>query len=305
MGFYDMNVNKGVTDLITHNQSKKDKLINLSMKGAEWGDKVTWGYLWNACEEEVKKIGKYNVGTEEFYKEVADNLRDVIYLTQVVDSVMTRSHIMRSKDGKDKLLTAFMSEPTLTYNMLLDSYFNYKMDERRGIKNGLSKSDAIKKAFAKNGKEIARCTITYVVQTIVCALVEAGFDRLRDTDEDPKEFMELFLKNFRDDISILQKLPGIKDIASIFQGYSPSRMDMSLPSAAYKAWKQAEKVLEGKGNPYKAASEMLKTLSYATGLPFYNVLRDMNALFDKAAGVSIEEMFNDSVGTQYPSTKIK
>ena len=101
----------------------------------------------------------------------------------------------------------------------------------------------------------------------------------------------------------MSKEPSIPAI----KHYNPDLVDLYEKTWVWvsKAWKQAEKVLEGKGNPYKAASEMLKTLSYATGLPFYNVLRDMNALFDKAAGVSIEEMFNDSVGTQYPSTKIK
>lgn len=299
LGFYDINVQKGVTDIIKHDQTAKDKIVEFSMKGAEIADKVTWGYLWNACELEVRdKHRNLKVGSEDFYEAVGKRLREVIYSTQVVDSTMTRSHMMRSKDGKDKMLTAFMSEPTLAYNMLQDAYMEWKLTERQ--------TGSKQTAFKRHGKKMARVMTAYTVTNMICALVEAGFDVFRDDDEiTPEEFVKLYLKNLASDMSILNKIPYAKEAVSMLQGYSSSRTDTQWMQYMTYTITGVGKLLAGKGNAYTTLKNAIRGFSQMTGYAFYNLWRDMTALIDKFTEKELEEMFNDTIGDIFPSLKSK
>ena len=303
LGFYDINVQNGVSDIIKHNQTTKDKIVEFSMKGAEMADKVTWGYLWNACELEIRDKRKdLKVGSKEFYDAVAKRLREVIYATQVVDSTMTRSHMMRSKDGKDKMLTAFASEPTLSYNMLQDCYYDIKLTQRE--------TGSLKTALSKNGKKMARVITAYTVTNMLCALVEAGFDAFRDDEEEltAEEFMKLYWKNLASDMSILNKIPYAKELMSMLQGYSSSRTDTQWMQYMVNTLKGFGKLLEGEGNAYTTAKNAMRAFSQASGLPFYNAYRDFMALLDKVdilTAEEVEEMFNETVGEMFPSQKTK
>jgi hypothetical protein len=303
LGFYDINVQNGVADMIKHEETVKDRIVDASMKGAEVADKITWGYLWNACELEVRdKQKNLKVGSKEFYEAVGNRLREVIYATQVVDSTMTRSHMMRSKDGRDKMLTAFASEPTLSYNMLQDVYYDWKLTERR--------TGSKQTAFRQNGKKMARVITAYTITNMLCALVEAGFDAFRDDEDEmtAEEFMELYLKNFASDMSILNKIPYAKEIASMLQGYSSSRTDTQWMQYMVNAVNGLMKLAEGKGNAYTTAKNFIRAFSQATGLPFYNAYRDFMALVDELdilTADEVEEIFNDTIGSIFPSLKSK
>lgn len=303
LGFYDINVQNGVADMIKHEETVKDRIVEASMKGAEVADKITWGYLWNACELEVRdKQKNLKVGSKEFYEAIANRLREVIYATQVVDSTMTRSHMMRSKDGRDKMLTAFASEPTLSYNMLQDVYYDWKLTERR--------TGSKQTAFAQNGKKMARVITAYTVTNLLCALVEAGFDAFRDDEDEmtAEEFMELYLKNFGSDMSILGKIPYAKEIISMMQGYSSSRTDTQWMQYLANTFNGIMKLAEGKGNAYTTAKNFMRAFSQATGLPFYNAYRDFMAMVDELdilTADEVEEEFNDTIGDIFPSLKSK
>jgi hypothetical protein len=301
LGFYDINVQNNVTDLIKHNQTARDKVVEASMKGAEIADKITWGYLWNACELGVRdKQKNLKVGSDEFYSAVANRLREVIYTTQVVDSTMTRSHMMRSKDGWDKMATAFMSEPTLSYNMLQDCYMDWKLTERQ--------TGSKQKAFKKCGKKMARTITAYTVTSMICALVESGFDIFRDDEDEitPEEFIELYLKNLASNMNILNNIPYVKEIVSMMQGFSSSRTDTQWMQYLTYTITGIGKLLEGEGNAYTTAKNALRAFSYGTGLPLYNLWRDGTAVLDKTELLTteeLEEMFNDTIGDIFPSLK--
>lgn len=289
MGYYDTNVQKGVEDLIKHNKTFGDKATDIAMKGAEWADKITWGYLWNACEIEIRETrSDLKSGSEEFFIEVGKRLREVIYATQVVDSTMTRSQMMRSSDGWDKMLTAFASEPTLSYNMLMDAYMGYSLDAKK-----MGKMEAIK----KNGKRIARIVFAYTVTNALAALVESGFDALRDDDDEEKDgayFMSLYLENFANDMSITAKIPYIKEMHSILKGFRPSRTDTQW----METFIQTAKALEKDGLSVKSVKSAIKTISYVSGLPFYNAYRDAMAGLDKTkilTAEDLEKMFSDFI----------
>ena len=287
LGYYDTNVQKSVEEQIKHAQTKKDKAIEWAMKGAEVADKITWGYLWNACELEIRDKRKdLEVGSKEFYEAIGKRLREVIYATQVVDSTMTRSEMMRSSDRWDKVLTAFASEPTLAYNMLYDAYMNYHLDARK-----YGKAEAAK----KNGRKIARVIMAYTVTNMVAALVESGFDAFRD-DEENKDlvyFMKLYFTNLASDMSITGKIPYVKEFHSILKGFSSSRTDTQWMESTIKAMKEWYKIFNREGDSAKLIKNSIKAFSDFTGLPFYNVYRDLSAGINLLTDEDLDEMFND------------
>lgn len=270
MGYYDTNIQKGVEEQIKHNDTFKDKAVSASMKGAEVADKVTWGYLWNACELEIRDKRKdLKVGSKEFYEAIGKRLREIIYATQVVDSTMTRSQMMRSNKTYDKMLTAFASEPTLAYNMLQDAYMTTKLDARRFGK---------KAAMKKNAKRAARVLYAYTLTNVLAALIESGFDAWRDDDDEEKDlayFMNLYLSNFLSDMSITAKIPYVKELHSVIKGFGTSRTDTQWMDSMVNAFKGWSKILSGEGDPSKTAKNTLKAISDLSGLPFYNLYREI------------------------------
>ena len=286
LGYYDTDISKGIAEKVKHANTFKDKAIEISMKGAEIADKVTFGVIWNACEIETRKTHKdLKVGSEEFYQAAARRLREIVYGTQVVDSTMTRTDMMRSADSFDKVLTTFGSEPMIAYNMLMDAAMQYNLDKKT-----LGKKEARK----KNGKKIHKVITAYAMTNVVAALIESGFDVFRDDEEeemDLEEFTKLYFKNFVLDMSIGNKLPFVKELYSAIQGYSSSRMDaqwMEYLVGTITTWGKVFAGEEGQGD--KAIKNVLKMLSSVPGYAFYNVYRDLMALLYKLDILDTEEI---------------
>ena len=294
LGYFDMNITKGLTEKIKHAEGLRDRFIEFSLKGVEFADEISWGYLWNACELEVRETRKdLKVGSEEYFKEVGLRLRDVIYATQVVDSTLTRSQTMRSHDRLDKMLTSFMSEPTLSLNMVTDAFITYNLDKKR-----MGKEKAIK----KNGKYIRKTVTAYIVTNVVSALIASAFDALRDIedeDKDEKYYIKLILNNLYDDMSILNKLPYINIFFSAINGFSASRTDAQWIEEAVNSIKRWGRFFTGDGSAEKAFKESLKTFSDISGMGIYNIYRDMMVLlerFEIFTAEDLEEMFKDLLG---------
>ena len=268
MGFFDTDITKSLTEKIKHETSVLDKAVDTSLKGAELADKITIGLLWNACELEIRDTRKdLKVGSEEFYKEVGLRLRDVIYATQVVDSPLTRSQMMRSKSMWDKILTAFMSESTLSLNLITDAFISQELDSR---------SMGKEKAWEKNKKYIRKSVTAYIVTAMATSLVGGLVDALRDDEEekDAAYFAKLFGTNFFMDMSLVNKIPYLNIIYSILQGYTPSRSDTDWITDIVKVGRY---VLKGDAKAWKY---MLKLLSDASGVGVYNIYRDIKAYID-------------------------
>ena len=110
--------------------------------------------------------------------------------------------------------------------------------------------------------------------------------------------MKIYFKNFALDMSIGNKLPVIKELYSILQGYSSSRMDtqwMEYLASAVTTW---GKIFagEGEGKMGKAIKYTLRAGSDIFGLPFYNAYRDTMALLNKLeifTAEDLEEIFED------------
>ena len=275
LGYYDTNIQRGLETQIKHADTFKDKVIDFSMKGAELADKLTWGALWTACEFEIRDTRKdLKVGSEEFYQAIGKRLREVIYATQVVDSTMTRSQIMRSSKMHDQVMTSFGSEPTLSYNILLDSYMDYSMEKRKtGRWNSLKKSR----------RKLFRMARVYIISSAVTSLIETLWDAFRAGDDDEEDFLSMYLGNFFSNLSITAKIPYVKEIHSLFKGFDFSRSEFAWAEAYFKAFEMAKKLIDGKGNDETVESftkNLLKGVSYSTGLPIYSGIRDIWELFD-------------------------
>ena len=323
LGYYDTNIQKGLAEQIKHDQKRKDKITEWSMLLAGKMDELTWGYLWNACELEVRDKRKdLKVGSDEFFKVVGERLRDVIYSTQVVDSTMTRSEFMRSGDGLDQMATAFMSEPTVSYNILADAITEWNLT--------LRKTGSKQEAFKKNGKHLQRAFMTYAASGILTSLVEALMDLYRDTEEEEEDkvvYAEAFIMNMIDNLNPVGMIPYMKEGTSAminmvrlmytslglptdttigkvlkkYTTYSSSRTETQWIDYLNYASTGMEKMISGSGktSAYTAFKNLLKAFSSATGVSAYNAWREITT-FTHKTGIwtmdEIEEMFDETIG---------
>lgn len=308
MGFYDTNIGRNVRDQIKNSAGAKDWVVEKAMLGAEWMDRLTWGHLWNACKAEVRD--KQKLTGDALLKATAERFREVVYSTQVVDSTMTRSQAMRATGVYGAVSTAFMSEPTLSYNLLLKAYTDYTAELRAtGDK---------KEAWRNASGKIARALAAYLASAAVSGLFESIVDACRDDDE-YATWLEKYLSaligaKYKDgkfsgvnplesnlfmDVDILSKLPILKDFVSLASGYSNGRMDTEWIKNlidAYRIWDETIKLDIGKldkptsvtynGNMtlYGKIYKTLKAISQIAGLPVNNTARDVITLWNTIAG---------------------
>lgn len=291
-GFYDTNIARSIEDQIKGATNVRQKIIELSMKTPEWADAITWGALWNACEYEVAKTTKNKAGSEEFYQEVGAKLREVVYATQVVDSVLTRSQIMRSKSGLTQLATAYMSEPTLTSNILMDALFQFYREHRV--------TGDVNLAWKKTRKIVIGAAANYCILALLTALAESLADAWRDDDDDEfyEKFRKVFFGNYVANIIPFNKIPIISDIADLIL----SRFGIGFVSSdnlatswitqtadALDVW--AEVLGEKFGGEetsktvYNAIYKTAKALSSMTGVSVSGAMREVVTLWNNTAGV--------------------
>lgn len=329
MGFYDTNVQRNVQSLIKQDAGVVDKIVEIGMKGAEWGDKLTWGHLWYACEHAVARENKALVkDSEEFNKAVADKFRDVVYRTQVADSTMTRSQYMRSKSGLVKLVTAFMSEPTVSFNLLSSKAQEFALAKRQ-----YNASTALKML----GRGIAKTSIAYLVTALANALMEALVDAWRypeSEDEDAtfgekytESFGNKFFENFIEDMAILNKVPIFKDMYDTLKVadleawvinekrhgnevtgadigtkykkllssyYSNARMDEAVFDSIRKTLSMITKLMDGDSvQLYSTVYNAAQAISQTSGIPIAPLWREFSTIW------------NNTIGEAYPSKNLK
>ena len=277
LGFYDTNIGRNVRSLIKGDATVREAIVEKSMKAAELGDRVTWGALWNACKLEQRTKG---VAPEQLMEATARRFREVVYATQVVDSTMTRSHTMRSSSPVAKTLTAFMSEPTLSYNMLLDAYQEYQTRKKLG------------KAWGTAGVKITRALFAYGISALAAAVAESVMDALRD-DDDYETFSQKWLQAFLGeegsegnlvaDLNPLNKLPILKDVMNELTGYGNNRMDTQWITSIADAWQAWNS--DGNTTLYGKIYKTLQAVSRFGGIPVSNFAREVAAVYNNTLGI--------------------
>lgn len=283
MGFYDTNISGNIREMVKHDQSVADKFREASMAPAGWLDNMTMATIYYAAEAEcAKKYPNTKKGSATWDKLVNDRVRDIVYQTQVVDSTMTRSSAMRSQNALLKLSTSFMSEPTLTLNMLMDGVYEARM-KRRGAD--------IKAPTAK----IVKGAGVFVLAAVLTAAMEALFDAERDDDEFEtfaekymdafigditeddtawKKFTKVLFSNLGSNLNILNNVPVVSELMSTLEGYESSNLYSAFLGSFQSAFNAYNRYLEGKGTMYSWIYSGLKGVSQLTGLPVSNLARE-------------------------------
>lgn len=272
LGFYQINVNRGLEHQIRQDDTVYDKITDASMKGAEFFDNLTWGYLYNACEEWARGETDYAVDSREFRRAVNDKFREVVYATQVVDSTLTRSDYMRKNDWLSKSTSAFMAEPTLTYNMVYDAFNGFVSDIRKGNTTG--------QALRNNGQKIARAMVTFAIAAALESVLRAGISMLRKPDDD-ENYAERLRDYFLSELNPLSKIPIFKDILEILQGYSVDRMEYGGLKSAYDAFNAIRKsIMKGEHITYKEVYNTINAASQISGVAASGAMRDVVTLWN-------------------------
>lgn len=289
MGFYDTNISGNIREMVKHDQNVAAQVRDKSMAPAGVMDALTMGVIYYAAEAEVgEKYRNTPRGGDVWNKLVNDRVREIVYQTQVVDSTMTRSDAMRGK-GIITLATSFMSEPTLTMNMLADSIYDMRMNKRAG--------ESIKVPTAKFAKALSVFTFT----AVVTAAVEALFDAERDDDEYEdfgEKWMSAFIgdmtqgdtawqkatkvlfSNVGSNLNVLNNIPFASDAMSMLQGYDNSPMYSAFIDSFKSGYDAYQRWLAGKGTWYSWVYSGLKGLSQFSGLPISNLTREATSVWN-------------------------
>lgn len=294
MGFFDTDVGRSVRDQIKGKGSKLEKLVDKSMTAAEWGDKLTWARLWRACKLEVQE--KQKLSGQALLEGTARRFREVVYQTQVVDSTMTRSDIMRSSSTFSKMFTSFLSEPTVSYNLVMEGTRQILKDK---------KAMGLKTAIGRNWKTAGRAYQAYVVSALAAAVVESLADALRDTDDDPlwEKLLDAFGGwdgNLVSDLNPLNKLPVLREVFNAIDGRDNGRMDTEVWAAFKKAYDilmESYRLATGKqekatattyyGNmtTYGKVYQTFRAVSMLSGLPISATSRELVTAWNNMAGL--------------------
>ena len=290
MGMFDTDVGRSIRDQIKGKGSAVESLVDKTMVLAEKGDSITWARLWRACKLEVQD--RQHLSGEQLLDATAKRFREVIYRTQVIDSTMTRSHMMRSGSTFAAIFTSFMSESTVSYNLIMTASEKIWED---------TKKYGAKMAVKRNWKTAGRAWYAYILSAVASAMVEALADAWRDPgdDKDTLKLLNAFRDNLGSNLNTLNKLPGLRDIFSIFEGYDTNRTDMAAFSNLNKAiaiWKETIQLADGTidkatdttyhgnmtiyGKVYKTA----QALSQLSGLPVSATMREAQALWNNTVG---------------------
>lgn len=318
LGFFDTDVGRSIRDQIKGKSSKIDDLVDKTMVPAEKGDEVTWARLWRACKLEVQD--KQHLKGEELLNATAERFREVIYRTQVVDSTMTRSHAMRGSGTMTKMATSFMSEPTVSYNMVMESTRQIAEDAKRM---------GLRTAIRRNWKTAGRAYQAYIVSAIVTAIVESLYDALRDSDDDkyldkvwkalggekPETVKDGILDvifglngNLAGDINPIGKVPYLRDVVSILGGYSNGRMDTEAVANLKKAidiWDEVIRLQTGDLDKATKTTYYGNMTTYGMIYPTAKALSQLTGLPGSAAMREVATAWNTTVGTVWPALKMR
>ena len=305
LGFYDVNVSRGVQELIKHSQGTISKINEIGMKGAEFADKVTWAALWDASKKQVRRETGLSESDKEFFPKVSKVFENVIYNTQVVDTVLTKSEVSRNRSSGARLFTSFMSEPMTTASLVTSEIFDIQMKQAKGIK--LKPSD-----YSRLSKTCIVVAVAAVVNSALASLADAWRD-----DDEYGTFGQKWTRAMRiklaDELNPLTYFPyasNVWDITKMLLDDSDKKWfgvevygngtDIPLTDIINSSLKALEifREIREKGEDSKYTKfggyyKVVNVLSKITGIPLYNIARE---------GVSLYNIFaSDKIRSYEPS----
>lgn len=235
-----------------------DDVTGFLSKKADW---VTWGHIMNAVMAEIEDTTDLKRGTEEFKRAAGRRFDEVVNATQVYDSILVKSPMMRDQRGIAQIISAFKMEPTLSYNLFVDSISKEKVA----------------------AKSAARGLWALALNVFANALLKSIIGALRDRDEDKtylEKYAEKLANNIGSDLIPILNLPGVDAISEAIQGFTTELPEMGMISDSVSAVDKALKKIK-KGDWGGALGELTVVFNLF-GLPVRNVYRDFAAIFNTA-----------------------
>lgn len=235
-----------------------DDVTGFLSEKADW---VTWGHIMNAVMAEIEDTTDLKRGTEEFKRAAGRRFDEVVNATQVYDSILVKSPMMRDQRGIAQIISAFKTEPTLSYNLFVDS---------------ISKEKVAAKSAARGLSALA-------LNVLANALLKSIIGALRDRDEDKtylEKYAEKLANNIGSDLIPILNLPGVDAISEAIQGFTTELPEMGMISDTVSAGNKALKKIS-KGDWGGALGELTVVFNLF-GLPVRNVYRDFAAIFNTA-----------------------
>ncbi len=323
-GGFDLGNDVTIREKLYDDTNAFQRFNELGQLPSAMADQITWGCLWNACEHEVADRGDSpTVGSEQFIMAVTELFEDVIHQTQVIDTVLHRAPVMRSKHDYMRQATSYKGEPLKQLNMVLraDDAFRYEQDKG-------------KKVVAR--KKLARSIASLAVSSVLVALVQSFPEAWRDEEDD--EFWSKVWRKFigisEDDLEMedsgedrtikdyikhyggiatdvllegnlgtslnpLELVPYFSDFLSLIKGYDISRGDMDVIADVWSAGVDFFETIfgDGKKTIFAATYNLAKECGKAAGFSAPNLLRD---IFGIARQIAYE---TDNVGFMYKMEK--
>ena len=262
MGYFDTNMGRSTVDWIKEEKTWRDKVDDIASKAPALADELAWCAIWKAVKREIADSTNLKVGSEEFLKMAGKRFTEVVTKTQVYDSVLSRSALMRSKDSGAKMITAFMAEPTTSLNMVVDAI----IEGKRGNKKF-------------TGKVIGAVASSIILNSILVSLVTAA----RDDDDDEtyaEKYLESLTAEMLDGFNPLTYIPLVKDIWSIMQGFDIERSDMSIWS---DLWQSVENLFSDNKSGFEKTEGIVGSIASIFGLPLKNLMRDARGIYNLAS----------------------
>lgn len=267
VGFFDTGLGTSLKNLITNDKSVTEKIVDKSLWLAGKADELTWGCLWNAVKLEVADRNKaLDTKSKEFMEKVTERFDDIVYSTQVVDDIFSKTQIMRHQDGKIRSLTSFMAEPLKSYNML-----------RNAVVSGSKKT-------------IARTAGVFIVNAAATSMAAALIDAMRslsNDDDKDKDFAERYWDNFGqnmiDNANPLNLVPYVRDFVNAIAGYSSNKDETVWMTSTVKACTEVYKAINGnsKKTPSQITMMCAKAISQMSGIPVANTYRTFESLYNE------------------------
>ena len=296
-GFYNTDLARDMRSIMMNEKSFSD---NFS-KAYGIADDLTWSVIFKAVRYEVEAQNKnLEVGSDEYWEKVNERASEVFDRTQVVDSPFHRSQNMRAKDNLSKMVTAFMAEPTKTYNMLKTELTLAKREITSGQKaKGLKRASRVVQVFVTNAVLVSASS------AVIDALRGVGGSGDDDKDKDWWErFLAHWLSNTKDNVNPLGLLPVFKDVQSVVDGYDVTRMDMQAIGRMVKSLQYMGEYIKDPENSkftlFNEADYFLQQSAYLVGLPYANLRRDVRGIaFSIAEAVGYDDLFFEEAKLKY------
>jgi hypothetical protein len=223
-------------------------------------DELSWGILWSAVEAEVADTTDIEKGSDAYWDAVTDRFDEIIELTQVYDSVLTRSANMRAKSLAMKALTAFGAEPTTTLNIAAAALQDF----------------VAKKPNAK--KNLAKAIVVLFASIVVNSMLKAIVTAPRDDDESktlPEKYIEKVVGGISSDVNPMSYFPLLRDIVSLFEGFTAEDKFIAPIGDLIESMQKA--VNDPSFENVFGASLQVPTL---LGVPLENLWRDIKGAYN-------------------------